>query len=259
MLAALGLAGLIALAAWRARSLSASGALAATAVGTLTFSASPAWGAYLVAWFVITSALSRLGTARKARHVGAVVEKGGRRDAWQVLANGGVFAALAFASGTGSFAAVPLAAAAVAALAAAGADTWATEVGTWWRAGARSLRTGTRVPAGTSGAITWPGSLALSAGATVWSAVAVLLGLVPRALLGPIALGAMLGAWLDTLLGAWLQCRRHCPTCHTATERRVHDCGTLTLHAGGLAWLGNDAVNALATVGGAVATWWLVR
>ncbi|MCU0617959.1 MAG: DUF92 domain-containing protein, partial [Gemmatimonadaceae bacterium] len=203
VLAALGLAGLIALAAWRARSLSASGALAATAVGTLTFSASPAWGAYLVAWFVITSALSRLGTARKARHVGAV------------------FAALAFASGTGSFAAVPLAAAAVAALAAAGADTWATEVGTWWRAGAWSLRTGTRVPAGTSGAITGPGSLALSVGATVWSAVAVLLGLVPRALLGPIAVSAMLGAWLDTLLGAWLQCRRHCPTCHTATERRV--------------------------------------
>lgn len=256
---AIGLAGLIAFAAWRARSLSGSGALAAALVGALTFTASPAWGAYLVAWFVLTSALSRLGTARKARHVGAVVEKGGRRDAWQVLANGGVFAALAFASAAGTLHSAPLAASAVAALAAAGADTWATEIGTWWRAGAWSLRTGGRVPAGTSGAITWPGSLALCAGAFVWSGVALLLGRIPRHELGLVAVGAMLGAWLDTLVGAWLQCRRHCPTCHSATERRVHDCGTLTVHAGGFAWLGNDAVNALATVGGAAATWWLVR
>jgi uncharacterized protein (TIGR00297 family) len=258
MLTAIGLAGLIAFAAWRARSLSGSGALAAALVGALTFSAAPAWCAYLVAWFVITSALSRLGTARKARHVGAVVEKGGQRDAWQVLANGGVFAALAFVSAL-DVREPAFVAAAVAALAAAGADTWATEIGTWWRAGAWSLRTGTRVPAGTSGAITWPGSLALSAGASVWGGVAVLLGLIPRDALVPVAFGAMLGAWLDTLVGAWLQCRRRCPACNTATERRVHDCGTLTVHAGGFAWLGNDAVNALATVGGAAATWWLVR
>ena len=249
VLLAAALALLIAAAAHRAGSLRTSGAVAATFVGAIAFAASPRWGGFLVSWFVLTSALSRLGAARKARHVGAVVAKGGRRDAWQVLANGGLFALGVAASVllADAHARHVTSVAAVAALAAAGADTWATEVGTWARATAWSLRTGTRVPAGTSGAITWPGSVALSAGAATWAGLAVLLGLVPATAWAPVTGGALAGAWADTLVGAWAQARRRCPTCSEETERPVHSCGTATVHAGGLRLLGNDAVNAIAT------------
>ena len=249
VLLAAALALLIAAAAHRAGSLRTSGAVAATFVGTLAFAASPRWGGFLVAWFVTTSALSRLGATRKARHVGAVVAKGGRRDAWQVLANGGLFAVGVAASVVlpDPTARVTAAVAAVAALAAAGADTWATEVGTWARATAWSLRTGTRVPAGTSGAITWPGSIALCVGAASWTALGGLLGLIPPTAWATATGGALAGAWADTLVGAWAQARRRCPTCGEDTERPVHSCGTATVHAGGLRLLGNDAVNAIAT------------
>lgn len=255
------LAAAIAVAAYRAGSLTRSGALAATAIGAVTFATSARWGAFLVAWFVVTSALSRLGADRKARHIGAIVAKGGPRDARQVLANGGVFATAVGLTRLGPDTATgaALATAAAAALAAAGADTWATEVGTWWRGAAWSLRTGRRVPAGTSGAVTWAGSLALAAGAAVWAATARQLDLVPSGASAAVFLGALAGAWLDTLLGAWAQARRHCPTCVADTERDVHACGTATTHIGGLAWLGNDAVNAAATLAGAAVAWGLVR
>lgn len=253
------LAAAIAVAAYRAGSLSRSGAIAATAIGAVTFATSARWGAFLVAWFVVTSALSRLGADRKARHVGAIVAKGGPRDALQVLANGGVFATAVGLTLLGPDTRGALATAAAAALAAAGADTWATEVGTWWRGGAWSLRTGTRVPAGTSGAVTWAGSIALAAGAAVWAATARLLDLVPDGASGAVFLGALAGAWLDTLLGAWAQARRHCPACVADTEREVHVCGTATTHVGGLAWLGNDVVNVAATLAGAAVAWGLVR
>lgn len=261
VLLAAALALLIATAAHRAGSLRTSGAVAATFVGTIAFAASPRWGGFLVVWFVLTSALSRLGAARKARHVGAVVAKGGRRDAWQVLANGGLFAL-----GVAASVVLPdangramAALAAVAALSAAGADTWATEVGTWARATAWSLRTGTRVPAGTSGAITWPGSLALCAGAATWTGLGALLGLVPPTAWGAATGGALAGAWADTLVGAWAQTRRRCPACGEDTERPVHACGTATIHAGGLPRLGNDAVNAVATLVAAIAAVLLAR
>ena len=36
------------------------------------------------------------------------------------------------------------------------------------------------------------------------------------------------------------------------TERIVHDCGTTTELAGGVAWLDNDAVNLVSSVAGGV-------
>src|SRR6185437_3658125 len=82
----------IALAAWRANSLSRSGALAALVVGALAIAAGWSWGGLLVIYFVSTSLLTRMGAAAKERRGGGIVEKGGARDAAQVLANGAVFA-----------------------------------------------------------------------------------------------------------------------------------------------------------------------
>jgi uncharacterized membrane protein len=117
-----------------------------------------------------------------------------------------------------------------------------------------------RVPAGTSGAVTTAGSLALAAGAAVTAATALLAGLPPSAAAGALA-GGIAGAWADTLAGAAVQERRRCDRCGEDTEQRVHACGTPTRVRGGLPGLGNDGVNGLCTVAGAAvgaAVAWLV-
>ncbi len=265
---AVSLALCIAGAAWRAGSLSASGALAAFATGGLALAVQWSWGAYLIGWFILASALSHLGRDRKAARTHAIVSKGGQRDAVQVLANGGVFAACALywlllRSSTPSLTdpwptdpstPLVLAAAAAGALAAAGADTWSTEIGTLVGGKPWSLRTGGRVSTGTSGAVTLAGTLGGLVGALVLALLAHAVGMIPRDLVVAVASGGIAGATADTLLGAWLQERRWCDVCGAATERAIHDCGASTIHQGGLRRLDNDLVNvACAVIGGAVA------
>jgi uncharacterized membrane protein len=100
ILAGLALSTLIGGLAYRRGSLSAGGWLGAIITGTLTFGLGGwTWGLALIAFFVSSSALSRFRHAAKERVAGEKFEKGGRRDLWQALANGGVGAALALASG----------------------------------------------------------------------------------------------------------------------------------------------------------------
>ena len=66
--------------------------IAACAIGCVALRVQWSWGAFLVAWFVLGSGLSRLGRTRKMARTSAIVQKGGQRDALQVIANGGVFA-----------------------------------------------------------------------------------------------------------------------------------------------------------------------
>lgn len=243
----------IAFVAWRKGSLSGSGAIAAAIGGALSMIAGLPWGIFLVVWFLYASLLSRAGRDAKAARTGEIIAKGGRRDAWQVLANGGVYFVLAAwtvgtALGGVSGGSVDLAVLAAAALVAAGADTTATEVGTWWRGASVSVRTWQQVPAGTSGAVSLMGSLAMVAAAVILAGVAVTAGLIPSPALWVVAAAGVAGAVTDTLLGATLQARRICLRCGKATEQRVHRCGGDTRLAGGLAWMDNDMVNALCTL-----------
>jgi uncharacterized protein (TIGR00297 family) len=252
---ALAVTGLVVLAAHRTRSLARSGAVAALAVGTVAMACSLGWGTLLVTWFVLAALLSRMGRARKAARTGGVVEKGDRRDAWQVLANGALFGAgaAALASGIVPPAATDVVAvAATAALAAAGADSWATELGTL--AGGRpwSLRTRGRVAIGVSGAITAAGTAASAAGAFLLASLAGALTVVPQRAIPVVAVAGLAGAFVDTLVGAWWQERRYCPACREVTEQRLHRCGTATVHQGGTWAITNDGVNFACTLSGAV-------
>jgi uncharacterized protein (TIGR00297 family) len=243
-------ASIIAYLARRAGSLSTSGAIAATVVGTAAVAAGWRWGALLMLYFVTSSLLSRAGATEKSRRTSGVVEKGGRRDAIQVLANGGVFALCALLARLTSYTeAATLTVAALGALAASTADTWATEIGTLFGGAPRSLLTLQRVPPGTSGAVSVAGTLAMLAGALFIAGAAQALSLTD--VVAVVWIGGTTGAIADSLLGATLQERRWCDGCDRATERRVHDCGAGTRLAGGRTWMDNDVVNLLATLMGA--------
>ncbi len=225
-----------------------SGAFAAASIGTLAIAAGWSWGVLLLALFVSASGLSKVGERKKTERVGSIIDKGAERDAIQVLANGGVFAAAALGQLL-----VPSPiwfAIAAGALAASAADTWATEVGTLAGGEPFSIISRKRVPAGTSGAVTFVGSVAGLAGA-LFIAAAATLARWPVAFTA-ITLGGVAGALADSLLGGTLQARRWCDVCAMSTERLVHSCGTTTRPAGGLAGFDNDLVNAVCSVVGAL-------
>src|SRR5512139_2618622 len=88
------LAIIIALIAWRAGSLSKSGAWAAVLTGGVIFGLGGLpWAALLLAFFISSSGLSR-AFARRKIGVSEKFSKGSRRDWGQVLANGGLGALL---------------------------------------------------------------------------------------------------------------------------------------------------------------------
>ena len=242
------LAALVAGAGWRARALTGGGAAVAAAIGTLAVAAGWPLAILLILFFVASSALSRLGAARKAERTRGIVEKGSARDAGQVLANGGVFAAMAAAALVMPGTAWTLAA--LGALAASTADTWGTELGTLARGTPRLITTWRRVPPGTSGAVSAAGLVATAGGALFIAAAALSLGW-SAADAAAVLVAGLAGASADSLLGATVQERRRCASCGTETEQRTHICGARTRRTGGLAWLENDAVNLLSTAVGA--------
>ena len=245
-----GLAVAIAIAALarRARALSTSGAVAAALVGTAAVAAGWDWGALLVAFFVASSLLSRVRREQKTASADGIVGKSDERDAVQVLANGAVFALAAAA-----FVAAPgpaWQAVGAGALAAAAADTWATEIGMLSPRPPRSIVTLHLVPPGTSGGVTLLGFLGGALGAAFIEMAALLLQW-PQDVVVAVLVGGLAVTLADSLLGALVQQRRWCDACDRATERPVHRCGARTRIVGGIGWLDNDGVNAACTVVGA--------
>jgi uncharacterized protein (TIGR00297 family) len=130
------------------------------------------------------------------------------------LANGGVAALAALAGDWAWFAG---------ALAAANADTWATEIGSHSRTPPRLISNWTRVAPGTDGGLTLLGTAGGIAGAGFIAGVSYLAG--QRGAL-PIAVAGTAGMVFDSLLGATVQ--------------------------GKIRWMDNDAVNLAATLTGAL-------
>ncbi|MDQ8169030.1 MAG: DUF92 domain-containing protein [Gemmatimonadota bacterium] len=242
----------IALPAWRTGNLSTSGAVAATLVGATALVAGWPWGTFLILWFAITTLASRCGRRAKQARTMGVVDKGAQRDAMQVLANGGVYGVGAAVALLSDDPTLPAAWWASAALAAAGADTLATEIGTWIGGTPRSVRTWQPVPAGRSGAVSVAGTAAMVGGALLFAALAVAVGLVPAPQAWIVAVAAVTGALVDTVVGAFVQQLRWCPRCAAVTEQRTHACGTDTVAHTGWHWLTNDQVNLVCTLAAAL-------
>ena len=184
--------------------LTTAGAAAALAVGGATI-----WGVgwrgfgLLLAFFVSGSLLTR---------------GGGQRTARQVFANGGVAALAALAGSWPAFAG---------ALAAATADTWATEIGAYSPTAPRLITSGASVPRGANGGITPLGTAAGVLGAAVIGALTWVLGPHDLRLAGVVAIAGAVGMLVDSLLGA-------------TAQGPLED-----------GWLNNDGVNLAMTLAGA--------
>jgi len=242
--------GAIAALALRRRALSSSGALAATVVGaTIWIGGGPIWFAALGVFFVTSTLLGRVGAARKER-TKLEFSKGDTRDAWQVLANGGVAALAALLMAVAPDARWLYAFAG--ALATANGDTWATELGVLSRGEPRSIVTLRPVPRGTSGAVSGLGLLATVAGALVVGVTASFATGRPLRLVLAAVVAGTVGALVDSLAGATVQEQFHCHGCARDCESAVHHCGAAAERVRGIPGFGNDLVNLSATLAGAL-------
>ena len=245
-------AGLVSVIAYKGKSLSRSGVAGAIVIGSFVFTIGGiAWLVPLGVFFVLSSLLSRLGRDHK-KALNKIAKKGGQRDIGQVYANGGAGLVLVliyhfypspvlYLMYLGSFAA-------------ANADTWETEIGTFFKKGTRNIINFSRVPPGTSGGVSIIGSL----GGVVGSGLVALSGIYfisPRMNLLSIfilvTVSGVLGSIIDSYAGALFQAKYLCPVCQTETERLVH-CGKNTKHIKGIPWINNDMVNFICTSSGAI-------
>jgi len=248
------LGALIGYSAYRAGTLTPSGAWAAALTGGLIFGLGGlSWAVLLLTFFISSSALSRALPSRKEA-LSEKFSKGSRRDYGQVLANGGL----------GSLLAIVLVLqpdqswlwmAFAGAMAAVNADTWATELGVLSPSRPRLITSGRVVERGTSGGVTLVGYLAALGGAGLIGVAAVLFAPVGTwfGFVGIVALAGLAGSTVDSLLGATLQAIYFCPQCQKETEQHpVHGCGTETTIMRGWRWLNNDMVNLLCSLAGAL-------
>ncbi len=237
---------------WKARFLTASGAVSMFILATVIFGFGGfSWTVPILTFFILSSLLSKVGKSSQEE----ILEKGSRRDYLQVLANGGIPGLLMIL-----YLFVPLPAiylGYLGALAAATADTWATEIG--MRMGQQPVLISSFRPvqAGTSGGIT-PAGLS---GAFLGALVLALSGLPFMSqyftagnfmLITIVVFAGFTGSLVDSLLGATFQVQFQCEICGKLTERTVH-CGTgFTQTVKGLPWMNNDMVNFLNTISGVI-------
>lgn len=232
------------------RYVTAGGAIAGAAIGFVIYLSGGAFfWSVLMAFFFSSSLLSKV-----AHHDGAdpgIAAKGSRRDAVQALANGGLAAVMALLHAvTGR----PLFMLGFAiALAAANADTWASEIGRRSRNDPRSILTFRRAVRGTSGAVSALGLVASAAGSLfigLWFAAGyfALNGWNTAelaAIVAAITAGGFLGSIVDSVLGATIQAQYRDARRGSVTERAVSADGVANVLVRGFGPVTNDAVNAL--------------
>lgn len=246
----------VAWAAYRFQALTGAGAVAALLVGALIFGLGGWTMALLLLTFFVTSSLLSRWKNEKKNRAQQYAQKTERRDAIQVVANGGVaciVVIVAYVSGDPQW--LPVFAAAVAS---ANADTWATEIGTGFGQRPVDLLRWTDVDAGVSGGVTWIGVLGAFFGGLVVALVAYMTA--PGIALSTvvwITVAALMATFVDSLMGSGFQAQFECTVCGRRTENSFH-CSRTTRHCRGWRWLNNDVVN-LASIAAGASVMWIVE
>jgi uncharacterized protein (TIGR00297 family) len=196
----------VAAAGYLARTVTMTGAMCGAVIGT-TIVVTAGWGGWvlLLATFALAVVASRLGLRRKMQ-LGIAEERGGRRGAGNAFANTGI-AAGAAVLGSLSYAHDAAHVAFVAALAAGGSDTVASEIGKAWGRRTFLVPSFHPVAPGTSGAVSAEGTAAGLLGAGALGATGVICGLIPGWALLAVVTAATAGSFAESLLSATLEAR----------------------------------------------------
>jgi len=207
-----------------------------------------------MAFFISSTALGRVRRTQKEL-LSAIHQKGGRRDLFQVLANGGMgmLTAVLFRLTNDPAWAAGFAVS----FASSNSDTWGGELGVLSRGDPVSLITFRPVPRGVSGGVSPLGCIVSFGGALfialIFAAENVSLDIFPGGfvrLAAVITAGGFIGSLLDSLLGATLQAQYATEGANRTegaavmlTERSRSDDGTPRRLVRGLSFVNNDVVN----------------
>jgi len=231
-------------AAYKVQSLNAGGTATAFVMGIFIFGAGGVqWITPILTFFILSSLLSKLG-----KKSAETTQKSSNRDVLQVLANGGIPMIIAIVNFFQSFDLAYIMF--LGAIAAATADTWATEIGFFSKKDPRHILNFKTVEKGTSGGVTLLGFVGSIFGAGV-------IALIGRAVTGGavsvewILVAGFVGSFVDSVLGGSVQAMFKCSVCNKETEKRMH-CQMHTSHLKGFKWLDNDGVNFVNTIVGVV-------
>lgn len=223
------------------------GAIGAFFIGWIIFGFGKlAFSVVIIVFFFSSSFLSKLGNAQKTELV-AYSQKVNQRNVWQILANGSVPTALLgvwFFCQESIFILLFLIS-----VAAATADTWATEIGVLSKSEPRSILNFNKVPTGTSGGISLLGTAAALAGAltvAIWGLYVFSVFLKFSFTLKKVwlvTIVALAAQVFDSVLGATLQAKYKCEGCGKISEKNSHCPGSGTEIISGRRWMSNNAVN----------------
>ncbi len=244
------LAVIFAAASYTLRFLSSSGSVATFILAAIIFGLGGwQWTVPVLAFFILSSGLSKYGKKRKAAYQ-LMFEKNDTRDAGQVAANGGVAGILIlcwyFFPANNVWYYLYLAS-----LAAVTADTWGTEIGLLAKNSPRSIITLKKVETGTSGAVSFAGLAggALGAFLIALSGNFWMTGIAVHSSFVMVIISGVAGSLIDSVVGATVQAKYRCDVCGKMTERTIH-CGSPAQLIAGVRWIGNDVVNWACAIGG---------
>ncbi|MFZ3588147.1 DUF92 domain-containing protein [Bacillus sp. DJP31] len=228
---------------FKVRSLTFSGAISACIIAIFITIGLHIEGIILLGIFFATSSFWSKYKGKQKKTMEDIVEKGDQRDYAQVLANGSLPAlfSLLYWLFPSDYWLLSF----CISIAAANADTWASEIGSLSKKLPIHVLTLKIVPAGTSGAISILGSIATLFGALIIALSSYILfdQLTLQTVLIITAVGS-LGSLVDTIIGATIQAKYKCAKCHVLTEKLKH-CHDDTKLVSGKAWMNNDKTNFL--------------
>jgi uncharacterized protein (TIGR00297 family) len=230
--------------AYKLNSLTASGAIAATLVGSTVYLGLGIDGFIILGTFFVSSSLISFLKNRQKEGIEETLEKGSRRDYVQVMANGGIAAicCLFFIFSKDIIWIIAY----LTSLSSATGDTWSSEMGPLSKHQPISVKNFKKVQPGTSGAVSLLGTFSALAGVGLITVLGYLIFPITWKMAWIIFFYGIVGNGIDTFLGAFLQRTFRCPTCHMMTEKTYH-CETKTKMVSGISFMNNDAVNFLSS------------
>ncbi|RKZ01967.1 MAG: hypothetical protein DRQ10_01090 [Candidatus Hydrothermota bacterium] len=198
------------------------------------------WLAAILAFFLSSSLLTKLLADRSE------VKAGEARDSHQVLANGGVPLIIAILNRFVHLPNIDWFVLYLISLAIVNSDTWSTELGTLSPTDPRSIIDWRAMPKGSSGAISFVGTLGGLAGAAFIALIATFAGYGMDTFILITAAG-LLGNFIDSILGATIEVKYLCEKCGRVLDVEFH-CGQKTQYLSGFKWFGNNTVNFTASL-----------